>query len=153
MADGEALSWFQPHFEHSVSPLPCTTSDGNLIWSWIVLCCFFFMLELTSCLALCEMYWPKSCSRQDRGLLVISVCFVISILENKAWGDLLILPSLPNHWRYSIYVKAVSLPRTDAAWIKEFYSQISWDTSRKKHHWGQMRFENTDSLPPTPSPQ
>lgn len=153
MADGEALSCFQPHFEHSVSPLPAPLQMATSFGVELFFAVFFFMLELTSCLALCEMYWPKSCSREDRGLLVISVCFVVSILENKAWGDLLILPSLPNHWRYSIYVKAVSLPRTDAAWIKEFYSQISWDTSRKKRHWGQMRFENTDSLPPTPSPQ
>lgn len=42
MADGDALLCFQIHFEHSVPPPTCFTSDGNLIWRWIVLCVFFF---------------------------------------------------------------------------------------------------------------
>lgn len=93
------------------SPLTCITSYGNLIWRWIVLCCFLFffsMLELTSCLALCEMYWPSFCARDDRGLLVFSVCFVMSILENKAWRDPLILLRLLSLWHYSIYLRIVS---------------------------------------------
>lgn len=60
---------WQPHLEVNCS----------LLFSF-----FFSMLELTSCLALCEMYWPSFCARDDRGLLVFSVCFVMSILENKA---------------------------------------------------------------------
>ena len=32
VADGDALSWFQLHFEHSVPPPTCITSGGNLIW-------------------------------------------------------------------------------------------------------------------------
>lgn len=110
MADGDALSDFQLHFEHSVPPPTCITSDGNLIWRWIVLCgFFFFMLELTSCLALCEMHWPSFCPREDRGLLIFSVCFVVLILENKAWRDLLILSRLPSYWHCCMYLKAVSL--------------------------------------------
>lgn len=69
----------------------------------------FFMLEVTSCLALCEMYWPASYPRDDSGFLVLSVGFVILILENNAWRDPLIVLRLLSHWHYSIYLRAVSL--------------------------------------------
>lgn len=70
---------------------------------------FFFMLELTSCLALCKMYWPAFCPRDDRGFLVLSVCFAILILEINAWRDPLIVLRLLSRWHYSIYLRAVSL--------------------------------------------
>lgn len=57
-----------------------TSFGGELFFAFF----FFLMLELTSCLALYEMYWPSFCPREDRGLLIFSVCFVILILENKA---------------------------------------------------------------------
>lgn len=99
MADGNALSWFQLQFEHSVlPPTRIITSDGNLTWMWLFPA-GIFMLELPWCLAPTEMYWFHFYPRDIRGLLGFSERFVILTLQIKAaetiWCNL-IPPRLPS---------------------------------------------------------
>ena len=95
ITDGDALSWFQRHWTFcSPSDLHHFRWQPHLEVNCSSLLLLLLLLELTSCLALCEMYWPSFCPRDDRGFWVFSVCFVISILENNAWRDPLILFTL-----------------------------------------------------------
>lgn len=55
-----------------------TSFGGELFFDVCVCVCVF---ELTSYLALCEMYWPRFCPRDDRGLFVFTVSSFILIFR------------------------------------------------------------------------
>ena len=110
LSDMHHFRW-QPHLEVNCSSLFC-------------LCVCVCVLELTSYLALCEMYWPRFCPRDHRGLLVFHICFVILIFRKQSQKRSLHLPILHSCWHSSILPSTSVSPSTDTSWIKEFQSQI-----------------------------